>query len=74
MSAKTRINRAEKAIKPKEQIEIVWVENMTIDGEAIPYTPKPGEKIVDLTHIWKNDQGGPDQKSAQIRSINITLP
>lgn len=56
MSAKTRIKRAEKAIRPKEQIEIVWLENMTMDGEVIPYTPKPGEKVIDLSHIWENDQ------------------
>jgi len=57
MSAKARIKRAEKAIKPKEQIKIVWLENMTIEGEVIPYTPEPGEKVIDLSHIWDNEKG-----------------
>ena len=30
---------------------------MTIDGEVIPYIPKPGEKVIDLTNIWRDDRG-----------------
>ncbi len=67
MSIKQRMTRAEKALMPKGQVKIVWFENMTIDGEVIPYIPKPGEKVIDLTHAWENDQGGPDLEPAQRR-------
>jgi len=66
MSIKQRMNRAEKVLKPKDQVILEWVETMTIDGEVIPYTPKPGEKVINLK--WEEsrdptpdpDQGGPN--------------
>ena len=67
MSIKQRIARAEKALnKGRDEIIYEWFENMTIDGEVIPYIPKPGEKVIDLK--WDEardptpdpDQGGPN--------------
>jgi len=58
MSIKQRIARAEKALnKGRDEIIYEWFENMTIDGEVIPYIPKPGEKVIDLTNIWRDDRG-----------------
>jgi len=45
MSAKARIKRAEKALKPKEQIEIIWLEPDE-NGNYPP--PRPGEKVINL--------------------------
>lgn len=45
MSAKTRIKRAEKAIKPKEQIEFIWLEQDE-DGNFPPV--QPGTKVIEL--------------------------
>jgi len=45
MSAKQRIKRIEAAIKPKEQLEIIWLE----PDENGNYPPvPPGTKVIEL--------------------------